>query len=191
MHTQGTLTKIYIDGSKRKPQERYIHLLSDALIYSSKLIGPYKYKVRDGTGALHTFTWGHGLSRNAHRSPTPQNQCNPTQPHLLCQRSWPRSTPSRTSTRPSPWTATRRSSTSSAATTTPSGSCPPPTPSTLTCDLRRYRRILTCHTHAIATHQHTNSFQAPDEATAKSWMLAITQAATAYRAKLESGAQVC
>lgn len=40
------MTKIYIDGSKRKPQERYIHLLSDALIYSSKLIGPYKYKVR-------------------------------------------------------------------------------------------------------------------------------------------------
>lgn len=43
---QGVLTKIYIDGSKRKPQERYMHLLSDALIYSSKMIGPYKYKVR-------------------------------------------------------------------------------------------------------------------------------------------------
>ena len=40
------LTKSYIDGSKRKPQERYIHLLSDALIYSTKLIGPYNYKVR-------------------------------------------------------------------------------------------------------------------------------------------------
>lgn len=45
-HPQGVLTKIYIDGSKRKPQERYMHLLSDALIYSSKMIGPYKYKVR-------------------------------------------------------------------------------------------------------------------------------------------------
>lgn len=43
---EGVLTKVYIDGSKRKPQERYVHLLSDALIYSSKLIGPYKYKVR-------------------------------------------------------------------------------------------------------------------------------------------------
>lgn len=35
-----------------------------------------------------------------------------------------------------------------------------------------------------------NSFQAPDEATAKSWMKAITDAATAYRAKLEGDAKV-
>ncbi len=42
---EGMLTKIYVDGSKRKPQERYTHLLSDALIYSTTLVGPYKYKL--------------------------------------------------------------------------------------------------------------------------------------------------
>ena len=44
MRRQGTLTKVYIDGSKRKPVERHLHLLSDALIYSAKMMGPYKYK---------------------------------------------------------------------------------------------------------------------------------------------------
>lgn len=43
----------------------------------------------------------------------------------------------------------------------------------------------------IRRNDYAIRFQAPDEATAKSWMVAITQAATAYRAKLESGAQVC
>jgi len=42
---EGLLTKIYLDGSKRKPQERYTHLLSDAFIYSNTLMGPYKYKL--------------------------------------------------------------------------------------------------------------------------------------------------
>jgi hypothetical protein len=45
--TQATLKKIYIDNSGRKPQDRHIHLFNDALIYSSKMVGPYKYKVRD------------------------------------------------------------------------------------------------------------------------------------------------
>jgi hypothetical protein len=38
--------KIYIDGSGRKAQDRHVHLFNDALIYSQKLIGPYKFKVR-------------------------------------------------------------------------------------------------------------------------------------------------
>jgi len=38
---EGLLRKIYTEKG-RKPEERYVHLFNDAMIYSSKLIGPYK-----------------------------------------------------------------------------------------------------------------------------------------------------
>lgn len=107
---EGTLTKIYIDGSKRKPQERYMHLLSDALIYSSKLIGPYKYKL----AKIHSLE---GID----------------------------------------------------------SAIPVDGDATLV--------------DVIRLNDYAIRFQAPDEATAKGWMRAITEAATAYRAKLEGGAK--
>lgn len=62
---QGTLKKIYIDNSGRKPQDRHAHLFNDAIIYSSKLIGPYKYKVRCPHLLATSFAASHSSRQTA------------------------------------------------------------------------------------------------------------------------------